>query len=390
MASPSTLIELRRRIRVGWGLRRIAAHERVGERTGRRLTTFSRRWAIARATRRVAPLQHSEGMPERSFRRYARGGSAVRIARLLDLVPPRSRIVDIGIGHGYVAGVLLRDLRPEHYCGVELRRKFVDHTRAVLAANELDDRAAELVVGDIFELDERFWRDQDPDFVLLLEVLEHLDDPGAALRAVAGALRPPTRLLLTVPLNRRLERVWGHRSIFDRRRLERLCAEAGLVIERAEPVQSTWSLILATPGGAPVASSPAEPDPAYTFTPARVADETGVIEGAARVEVANPRVIRLDVGLEPAGAVRRLRIEGRDGAGHLRLEWAGAPAPGRRATYVLRPGERAGSLAAIHDGDPEEVTSINVVAEPRPGTDVAVAVNRAAYVGRGPASRASS
>jgi SAM-dependent methyltransferase len=312
--------ELRRRLRVGWGLRRIELHERVGEGTGRRATSLARRWAIARAARRVVPLRRSEEIPERVFARYTRGGSVVRIARLLDLVPARSRVVDIGIGHGYVAAVLLRDKRPSHYCGVDLRAALTDATRAMIAANDLGDRPVELVVRDIFDLDEAFWRAHDPEVVLLLEVLEHLSDPAAALRAIATAVRTGTRILFTVPLHGRLERVWGHRSLFDRRRLERLCRQAGLVIERAEPLQSTWSLILARATAEPVSSPSGEPDPGYTFARVPVGPGEPRANGGVRLKMPNPRVVKLDLSLEPPGGAGRLRIQGLDESGRPRLQ----------------------------------------------------------------------
>lgn len=375
--------ELRRRLRVGWGLRRIELQERVGDRTARRLTTLTRRWAIARAARRVMPLRRWERIPERTFARHVRGGNAVRVARVRQLVPAGRRILDIGVGHGYVAGVLLRDRRPSHYCGVDLRGARIDATRAMIEANDLGDRPVELVVRDIFDVDAEFWRHHDPEVVLLLEVLEHLSDPAAALCAVAGAVRPGTRILFTVPLYGRLERVWGHRSVFDRRRLERLCRQAGLVIDRAEPLQSTWSLVLARAAGEPVSSLRSESDVGYTFSRVAVRPDDVRPDGRVRVRMPNPRVVRLDVSLEPPGEAARLRIQGLDESGSPRLEWAGPADPGERHTYVLRPGKPARSLAPIRDADAEEVTWIEASVGSEPGTDLAFTVNRAAYIDAG-------
>jgi SAM-dependent methyltransferase len=262
----------------------------------------------------VPPLRRWERIPERTFARHIRGGNAVRVARVRDLVPAGRRILDIGVGHGYVAGVLLRDRRPSHYAGVDLREARTDATRAMIEANDLGDRPVELVVRDIFDVDEDFWRHHDPETVLLLEVLEHLSDPAAALCAIAAAVRPGTEVLFTVPLCGRLERVWGHRSVFDRRRLERLCRQAGVVIERAEPLQSTWSLILARAAGEPASSPRSEPDAGYTFSRVRVGPDEVRPDGGVRLRMPNPRVVRLDVSLEPSAGARRLRIQGRPGA----------------------------------------------------------------------------
>jgi 2-polyprenyl-3-methyl-5-hydroxy-6-metoxy-1,4-benzoquinol methylase len=413
--------ELRRRLRVARGLAEIELPERISARVGRRLSAPARRRAIARAKRRVPPLERWEQIPERTFARYSSGGSAVRIERLLDLVPPGSRILDIGIGSGYITGVLLRDLHPAHYCGVDLRESFTEATRGMIAANDLGDRPVELVVSDVFELDRDFWRDHDFDVVLLLEMLEHLKDPTGALRAIATAVDPGTAILFTVPLSGRLEWVWGHRSIFDRRRLQRICTDAGLRIERAEPVQSTWSLLVTTATGAGTAPAHAR-EAGYTFKrvsvrkPAatyrrptdgpdveldssssqlrcvvRAAD--GHAGGGVRLRMPNPRLVRLDLSLDPPAGARRLRVSGVDKSGRERLAWVGDgadPAVGRRTTYVLRPGKTEGALASEGAGNPEGVTWIEVSVEAQPGAGVALTVHRAGYVGGGPAPDAAT
>ena len=366
---------------MAWGLRRIEIHERLDEATARRLTALGRRWAIARAVRRVPPLRRWEQIPEHTFARFRGGGNAVRIARVLDLIPAGRRILDIGIGHGYVAGVLLRDRRPSHYCGIDLRQVRTDATRSMIEANGLGDRRVDLVVRDILDLDEDFWRRQDPEVVLLLEVLEHLSDPDAPLGAIAAGVRPGTGILFTVPLYGRLERVWGHRSVFDRRRLEQLCRQAGLVIERAEPLQGTWALVLARAGGEP-ASPRTGPEPGYTFcrvaTPSDTAGSNGV-----RLRMPNPRIIRLDIGLEPPGRARQLRIRGLDESGRSRLEWRLRAGPSGRATYVLRPGKTARVHARRQRSDSEAIAWIDVSAESEPAAGLALTVHRAAYVEAG-------
>ncbi len=409
--------ELRRRLRVAGGLARIELHERVSEQAARRLSSVSRRWAIARATRRVAPLRRWHQISKDAFARYSTGGSAVRLSRLIDLVPPGSRIVDIGIGPGYVTGVLVRDLRPARYYGVDLRESFTEATRAMIEANDLGDRAVELYVSDIFDLDRDFWRRCDPEIVLLLEVLEHLPDPAAALRTIATRVRPRVTILLTVPLFGRLDRVWGHRSAFDRSRLQRICREAGLRIERAEPLHGTWSLVVATATG-PSAPPPSSPEPGYTFRrvqirgpaaayrrpgdgpnveldssgrPVRcvVRPTDGTSDGGIRLSVPNPRVVRLDLAIEPPAGARRLRVRGLDRSGSVRLEWVGDGGQAGlrgRATYVLRPGKRAGPLVASRGGSPRGVAWIELSVEPEPGTEVTLTLHRAAYL-EAPANR---
>jgi SAM-dependent methyltransferase len=73
------------------------------------------------------------------------------------------------------------------------------------------------------------------DLVLLLDVLEHIEDDRAALRAVRDALRPGGHLLLTVPA---LPWLWSRHDVanahyrrYNLRRLRLLIEESGLVVE---------------------------------------------------------------------------------------------------------------------------------------------------------------
>lgn len=328
--------------------------------------------------RRVKPLRRSASIPADTFARYATGGSAVRIARLLDLVVPGSRILDIGVGHGYVGGVLLRDRAPDHYCGVDLRPAFIEHTRGTLAANGLADGPVELVASDIFDLDEAFWRRHEPDVVLMLEMLEHVTDPARALRAVAAAVEPGARVIFTVPLHGRLDSVWGHRSTFDRARLMRLCRYAGLAIEKAEPLQSTWALIAARASGTQPPQRDTDSEPGFTFEFLGPKAATEQADGSIRIPVREPRVLRLRLSVAaPPGAT--LAIRGLDAAANELVRWQGPAERAERKTYLLRPGQDADGLRSQGARDPRGIHSVEVAARPG-GPDAAVAVHRAAFV----------
>lgn len=152
------------------------------------------------------------------------------------------------------------------------------------------------------------------------------------------------------------------------------------MIERAEPLQSTWSLALARTTREPVESPHGEPDAGYTFSRVAVRPDDVRPDGRVRLRMPNPRVVRLDIGLEPPARARWLRIRGLDEAGSPRLEWAGPADPANRATYVLRPGKPARSLAPSGEADAEAVRWIEVSAGPGPRTELTFTVHRAAYI----------
>jgi phospholipid N-methyltransferase len=104
-----------------------------------------------------------------------------------------------------------------------LERRFGADPRVTLVRDELPDSPA---------LAERAGQ---LGFVLCQNVLEHIADDEAALRATAAALRPGGRLALLVPAHPRLygslDRTFGHHRRYTRERLRRLFSAAGLELE---------------------------------------------------------------------------------------------------------------------------------------------------------------
>jgi len=104
-----------------------------------------------------------------------------------EYVTPSSEVLDVGCGNGRAGGPLVSS-RGARYIGVD-----ISHT-AVAAARELglDARVIDDASALPFEAD-RF------DFVLSVEVLEHLFRPDLAVAEIARVLRPGGTALITVP-----------------------------------------------------------------------------------------------------------------------------------------------------------------------------------------------
>ncbi len=86
--------------------------------------------------------------------------------------------------------------------------------------------------------DERFQPGKQFALILMLDVLEHLDDPDGALRHIARLLEPGGLLISTVPASRALwtnhDDLNRHRTRYSRLELEREIRGAGLEIETFE------------------------------------------------------------------------------------------------------------------------------------------------------------
>ena len=106
--------------------------------------------------------------------RYANDSHVMAIGR----VPANSRVLDLGVADGSVAAIL-KGMGCEVW-GVELEREAAEAARAV---------CDEVVVADLntFEFAEQL-EGQRFDVVLMLDILEHLSDPAAALGRVKAVV----------------------------------------------------------------------------------------------------------------------------------------------------------------------------------------------------------
>jgi 2-polyprenyl-3-methyl-5-hydroxy-6-metoxy-1,4-benzoquinol methylase len=150
---------------------------------------------------------------------------------------PGSLVLDIGAADGSVARELVQ--RGCRVIAVEADPE---------AAKAAERHCERVVIGDVETLDLVGAMDEWKfDAVLLLDVLEHLRDPLATLKAAASLLQPSGRMILSVPnvthAALRLQLLAGsfeytetglldrtHLHLFDRSALERLVMEAGLTV----------------------------------------------------------------------------------------------------------------------------------------------------------------
>ncbi|HWK25857.1 MAG TPA: methyltransferase domain-containing protein [Solirubrobacter sp.] len=166
--------------------------------------------------------------------------------RLLDLIGahvPDGRLLDIGCGYG----LLLDEARTRGYVtlGLELSRAAAGHARDALG---LDVREVPL---ETFAASRNGGAPGTFDAIVLADVLEHLDDPVAALDGCAALLTPGGVLCVVTPdpssATARLAgaRWWGylpgHTVLLPRRTLRELIAARGLVISADVPFVRTFA-----------------------------------------------------------------------------------------------------------------------------------------------------
>ncbi len=151
----------------------------------------------------------------------------------LDLlgVRPGTRVLDVGCG---VGRLMLRIARRGCFAtGVELMRPDLRSAQRLL--DEFRQQV-ELIEGDGGRIP---FATDTFDFVTCTETLEHVADPGLALRELARVLKSGGHLVVSVPdtlpelIARQMSELyridpWGHRRIFTRKGIERTVEAAGL------------------------------------------------------------------------------------------------------------------------------------------------------------------
>jgi methionine biosynthesis protein MetW len=125
-------------------------------------------------------------------RLVARDGLSASHRLLVDAVPRRARVLDVGCAGGYLA-VALREERGASVLGVEPDAVAVDAARrrgVEVVAGAVDDPA---VLARISDPAHPF------DAVVCGDVLEHVVDPWGTLAALAGLLRPGGTAVVSLP-----------------------------------------------------------------------------------------------------------------------------------------------------------------------------------------------
>jgi SAM-dependent methyltransferase len=92
---------------------------------------------------------------------------------------PVNTILDVGCGEGYVAARIRERLSGASYCALDIDAGLVAEAAA-------EDPDAHSIVASACALP---WRDAQFDLVMALEVLEHLEEPQAALAEIARVSR---------------------------------------------------------------------------------------------------------------------------------------------------------------------------------------------------------
>lgn len=164
----------------------------------------------------------------------------------------QTRALEVGCGEGYSTR-RLRDMLPSH---IELQAS--EYVAGLLPHANKQNPGIKIFQESVYELKAA---DNSLDIVYLLEVLEHLDYPDAALSEIKRALKPGGYLILGVPREplwrainfsrgkyaKSLGNTPGHLNHWSRAAIKQLvAAHVGTVVKTKSPLP--WTIILAQKG----------------------------------------------------------------------------------------------------------------------------------------------
>jgi len=166
-----------------------------------------------------------------AFRNQTSGRLPFVLQTLVDTPTRPHRICDAGCGSGILLGDVLEQAQGAMGTGIDISSRLLRHARQVLGVRGLDQRAR-LTRADIRNLPVE---GNAFDFILAMEVLEHLPDPPVGLAELRRVLAPDGWLVTTIPVE---DRVAVHLHVFDSiDEINHLHVSAGLKIERQQVVQ---------------------------------------------------------------------------------------------------------------------------------------------------------
>jgi SAM-dependent methyltransferase len=160
--------------------------------------------------------------PAQTYRRHL-----IMSALGLGAAPAPVRLVELGCGHGDFARDVLRVYPNISFVGIDRAETGVAIARSNLPGAVFEQ--ADLTVDSTLPDRYRGYATH----AVCSEVLEHIDDPLAALRTARALFAPGCRLVITVPAGpvSAFDRHIGHRSHFSAAQLEDLVRSAGLELE---------------------------------------------------------------------------------------------------------------------------------------------------------------
>lgn len=148
--------------------------------------------------------------------------------RFLGPLPTRSRFLEIGVGHGFMSGIVLSHIPKCHYTGLDISPSSLTYARKLWVTNDVDHTNAVLAIANAVEWDPPDNLEERWDAAICCEVLEHVEKPAKVMKSLRHALKPGARVFITTVANVAAE---DHIHLFEHAdEIRELCSEAGFIV----------------------------------------------------------------------------------------------------------------------------------------------------------------
>jgi len=106
-----------------------------------------------------------------------------------DLIPPKSRVLDIGCG----TGDILVDLKPSYGLGIDISQEMV----RIAQSKHKDNPNVKFLAGTIEQLT-AFLPSEDFDYIYMADVIEHLEDVSSTVKSINSVAGSNTKLIISM------------------------------------------------------------------------------------------------------------------------------------------------------------------------------------------------
>jgi SAM-dependent methyltransferase len=147
--------------------------------------------------------------------------------------PAPARLVEFGVGHGWTLFECLRRFPGATTLAVDVSRHSIQFSGRVLRANGVDPARVTFVQADVTKYEPEVVAAADAG--VMGEILEHVEDPGSALRAFRRLLRVGARAFVTTVIDSNaIDHIYQFKS---QEEIDSMITGHGFELERSELVE---------------------------------------------------------------------------------------------------------------------------------------------------------
>lgn len=163
--------------------------------------------------------------------------NTARIKQLIPYIHRADSILELGCGYGYSAGIILKNILPMWYVGVDIDTTAIKSCNEMLTTNKISGNYS-FIVGDMTKIHSYAKR---PSLILCTETLEHVKDYNRALDIILSLVSTDARAIISVPRYNKLTAVQGHINNFNNEFFPNIFFKRGFKLMKELSICNMWN-----------------------------------------------------------------------------------------------------------------------------------------------------